>query len=61
MEREGLSIMVSCSGRSVSRNSVFEGLSIRRFGDIQGETSAFVFSRKETSLRNFIEEKEMKS
>ena len=46
MEREGFSILESCLGRPISKNSVFEGFSIRRFADIHKETSAIVFSRK---------------
>jgi hypothetical protein len=48
-------------GRPTSKNSVFEGLGIRRFADIHEETSAIAFSRKETFSRNLLEEKEMKS
>ena len=62
VEREGFfNILESCLGRSISKNSVFEGFSIRRFADIHEETSAIAFSRKETFSRNLFEEKEMKS
>ena len=62
MKREGFSILEGCLGKPVSKNSVFEGFSIRRFADIDHEeTSAIVFSRKETFSRNLFEEKEMKS
>jgi hypothetical protein len=58
MDREGFSILGSCLGRSISKNSVFEGLSMRRFADIHEETSAVALSRKETFSRNLSEEKE---
>jgi hypothetical protein len=48
-------------GRPISKNSVLEGLSIRRFADIREETSAIALSRKETFSRNLLKEKEMKS
>jgi hypothetical protein len=48
-------------GRPNSMKSVFEGLSEGRFAEIQEETSANVFPRKETLSRNFVEEKERKS
>jgi hypothetical protein len=37
----------SCLGRPTSKNSIFEGLSIRRFADIHEETSAIAFSRRD--------------
>ena len=61
IEREGFSILESCLGRPISKNSVLEGLSMRRFADIHEETSAIALSRKETFPRNLSEEKEMKS
>jgi hypothetical protein len=61
MEREGFSILESCLGRPISKNSVLEGFSMRRFADIHEETSAIVFSSKETFSRNLLEEKEIKS
>jgi hypothetical protein len=54
-------MLESCVGRPISKNSVLGGLSIRRFADIYGETSAIALSRKETFSRNLLEEKEMKS
>jgi hypothetical protein len=62
IEREGFSILESCLGSPISKNSVLEGLSIRRFADIHEETSAIALSRKETFPQNFFSaEKEMKS
>ena len=61
MEREGFSILESCLGRPINKNSVFEGFSIRKFADTHEETSAIVFSSKETFSRNFFAEKKMKS
>jgi hypothetical protein len=61
METERFSNLESCLGRPISRNSVLEGLNIRRFADIHEETSATALSRKETCLRNLLGEKEMKS
>jgi len=61
IEIEGFSILDSCLGRPTSKNSVFEGFSIRRFADIHEETSAIALSRKETFPQNLSEEKEMKS
>jgi hypothetical protein len=61
MEREGFSILESCLGRPMSKNSVLEGLSMRRFADIHEETSEIALSRKATLSRNLSEEKEMKS
>jgi hypothetical protein len=46
IEREGFSILESYLGRSISKNSVLEGLSMRRFADIREETSAIALSRK---------------
>jgi hypothetical protein len=48
MEREVFSILESCLGRPISKNSVLEGLSMRRFADIRDEISAIALSRKET-------------
>jgi hypothetical protein len=48
-------------GRPVSKNSVLEGLSIRRFADIHEETSAIALLIKKTFSRNLLKEKEMKS
>jgi hypothetical protein len=48
-------------GRPISKNSAFQGLSIRRFEDIHEETSPIVFSRKQKFSRNLVAEKEMKS
>jgi hypothetical protein len=48
-------------GRYISKNSVLEGLSMRRFADIHEETSAIALSRKGKFSRNLSEEKEMKS
>jgi hypothetical protein len=39
MKREGFSILESCLGRPISKNSVLEGVSIR-FADIHEETSS---------------------
>jgi hypothetical protein len=61
MEREGFSIFKSCLGKPISKNSVLEGLSMRRLADIHEETSAIALSSKETFPRNLSEEKEMKS
>jgi hypothetical protein len=61
MDTEGLSILESCLGGPVNKNSVLEGLSMRRFADIHEETSAITLSRNETLSHNFSEEKEMKS
>jgi hypothetical protein len=36
-DREGLVILASCLGRPMRRNSVLEGLRVRRFADIQSE------------------------
>jgi hypothetical protein len=36
-------------GRPISKNSVLEGLSMRRFADIHEETSAIALSRKNIS------------
>jgi hypothetical protein len=60
-EREGFSIWEICLGRPLRKNSVSEGLNIRRHADIREETSAIAFSRKETFSVNLLEEKEMKS
>jgi hypothetical protein len=46
IEREGFSILESCLGRPINKNSVLEGLSMRRFADIHEETSAIALSRK---------------
>jgi hypothetical protein len=61
MEREGFSILESCLRRPISKNSVLEGMSMRRFADIHEETSAIALSRKEIFPWNLSEEKEMKS
>jgi hypothetical protein len=61
IEVEGFSILESCLGRPTSKNSVFKGLSIRRFADIHEETSAIAFSRRETFSQNLFEQKEMKA
>jgi hypothetical protein len=45
----------------MSKNSVLEELSMRRFADIHEETSSIALSREETFSRNLSEEKEMKS
>jgi hypothetical protein len=45
-EREAYSILESCLGRAISKNSVLEGLSIRRFAHIHEETAAIARSRK---------------
>jgi hypothetical protein len=58
MKREGFSFWEICLGRPISKNSVFEGLSVRRFADIREETSAIVFSRNETFSRNLLEAEE---
>jgi hypothetical protein len=60
MESEGFSILESCLGRPISKNSVLEGLKMRRFADIHEETSAVALSRKATFPRNLSEEEEMK-
>jgi hypothetical protein len=60
-ERQRFSILESCLARPISRNSVLEGLSMRKFADIYEETSAIALSREETFSRNLSEEKEMKS
>jgi hypothetical protein len=57
METEQFSILESCLGKLISKNSLFEGLSMRRFADIDEETSAIALSRKETVSRNLLEEK----
>jgi hypothetical protein len=49
MEREEFSILESCFGRPISKNSVLEGLNMRRFADIPEETSAIALSRKQHS------------
>jgi hypothetical protein len=54
-----MNCMESCLRRP--KNSLLEGLSMRRFADIYEETSAIALSRKETFPRNLSEEKEMKS
>jgi hypothetical protein len=41
-------------GRPISKNSVFERLSIRRFADNNEETSAVVLSRKGTFTVNLV-------
>jgi hypothetical protein len=46
MEREGSSILESCLGRPISKNSVFGGLRIRKFADTNEETSEIALSRK---------------
>jgi hypothetical protein len=51
-EREGFSILESCLGRPICKNSVSEGLNMRRFEGIHEETSAIALSRKETFPRN---------
>jgi hypothetical protein len=56
VEREGFSIFESCLGRPISKNSVLEGLSMRKFADIHDETSAVALSRKETFPQNLSEE-----
>jgi hypothetical protein len=61
MEREWFSILESYLGRPISKNSVVEGLSMRRFADIHEETSAIALSRKETISRNLSDEKGMKT
>jgi hypothetical protein len=48
-------------GRPISKNSVLEGLSMRRFADTHEETSAIALSSKETFPRNLSEEKEINS
>jgi hypothetical protein len=48
-------------GRPISKNSVLEGLSMRKFADIHEETTAIALSRKEALPQNLSEEKEMKS
>jgi hypothetical protein len=54
MERDGFSILESCLGRPVCKNSVLEGLSMRRFADIHDETSAIALSRKETFPQKLV-------
>jgi hypothetical protein len=61
IEREGFSISENWLVRPISKNSVLEGMSMKRFADIHEETSAIALSRKETYPRNLSEEKEMKS
>jgi hypothetical protein len=51
----------SCLGSPISKKSVLEGLSIRRFDDIQEQTSAIVASRRVIFWRNSAEEKEIKA
>jgi hypothetical protein len=54
-------MLENCLGRPIISNSVLKGLSIRRFADIHGETSATALARKETFSRNLLDEKEMKN
>jgi hypothetical protein len=60
-KREGLSTFEKCLERPINEKSVLEWLSMRRFADIQEQTSTIVFSRKEIFWRNSDEEKEIKS
>ena len=43
--KKGLSILVSCVGRPMSRNSVLEEMRQRKLKAIQGEISEIVFCR----------------
>jgi hypothetical protein len=61
MESEGFSILESCLEKPISKNSVSEGLSIRRSADILEETSAIALYWKETYSRKLLKQKEMKS
>ena len=45
IDKEGLSILASCVGRQMSRNSVLEELRERKLKAIQDEISEMVFSR----------------
>jgi hypothetical protein len=57
MKREGFSILESCMERSISKNSVFEGLNMRKFADNHEETSAKALSREETFFTEFVRRK----
>jgi hypothetical protein len=59
MQREGFSILEICLGRTSSKNSVLEGLSMRRFAYIHEDTLEIAHSREETFPRNLAEEKQM--
>jgi hypothetical protein len=50
MVREGFSILESCLGRLISKNSVFERPSVQ-FDDIHEGTSPIVFSRRGTFFK----------
>jgi hypothetical protein len=61
MKRFGFWILVSCVGRPISRNSVFDGLRERKLDDIQVEMSDIVFCRSSILCAKLLAEKEMKS
>ena len=46
-ERDGLDILASCSGRPILRNSVLEGLRVRRLESIHSEMDWRMFCRRE--------------
>jgi hypothetical protein len=46
-ERDGLEILASCSGRPMMRNSVLDGLRVRRLASIHSEMDLRVSWRRE--------------
>ena len=46
-EKEGLEILASCSGRPMMRNSVLDGLRVRRLESIHSEMDLRISCRRE--------------
>jgi hypothetical protein len=54
MDRKEFLILESCLGRPMSKNSVLEELSMRRFADIHKETSSIALSREKNIFTEFV-------
>jgi len=61
MVRVGFEILESCTGRPISKNSVFDGLRERKLDDIQDEISVMVSCRHWILCVKLLAEKEMNS
>ena len=59
--RVGFEILESCTGRPISKNSVFDGLRERKFDDIQDEILVMVSCRHWILCVKLLAEKEMYS
>jgi hypothetical protein len=61
MEREEFSYLETCLRRPISKSSVSEGLSIRRFADIYERLQQLCVQEKKTISRNLLEETETRN